>query len=93
MKAQTNKNHIYASILFIAKEGASKKEIAEALSISDQQLRRLTAELVDRGMLRLDTKRGILLTTDKGYVFLQRKKNKFYHKISGYECVDADCFD
>jgi predicted transcriptional regulator len=75
MKVQINKNNnIYASILSLAKEGASKKEIAEALSMSDQQLRRLTAELVDKGMLRLDAKKGIFLTTDKGHVFLQNKK-------------------
>jgi predicted transcriptional regulator len=75
MKAQGNKNNnLYASILSLAKEGASKREIAEALSISDQQLRRLTPELVDRGLLRLDAKKGILLTTDKGHVFLQTKK-------------------
>jgi|GEM_PF-4561163 len=75
MKVQINKiNNIYASILSLGKEGASKKEIAEALSMSDQQLRRLTAELVDKGMLRLDAKKGILLTTDKGHVFLQTKK-------------------
>ena len=75
MKVQINKNNnIYASILSLAKEGASKKEIAEALSMSDQQLRRLTAELVDKDMLRLDAKKGILLTTDKGHVFLQNKK-------------------
>jgi predicted transcriptional regulator len=74
MKAQASKNDdIYASILSVAKEGASKKEIAESLSMSYQQLRRLTAELVDRGMLRLDAE-GIFLTTDKGHVFLQNKK-------------------
>jgi predicted transcriptional regulator len=75
MKVQINKNNnVYASILSLAKEGASKKEIAEALSMSDQQLRRLSAELVDKGMLRLDAKKGIFLTTDKGHVFLQNKK-------------------
>jgi DNA-binding transcriptional regulator LsrR (DeoR family) len=78
MKAQGNKNNnLYASILSLAKEGASKREIAEALSISDQQLRRLTAELVDRGSLRLDAKKGILLTTYKGHVFLQTKKSGY----------------
>lgn len=77
MKAQTNKNNdIYVSILSIAKEGASKKEIAEALSMSHQQLRRLTAELVDKGMLRLEAKKGVLLTTDKGHAFLQNKKSR-----------------
>ncbi|MEW6604770.1 MAG: winged helix-turn-helix domain-containing protein [Thermoproteota archaeon] len=73
MRAQTNKNDIYTSILSMAKESASKKEIAKALSISNQQLRRLTAELVDRGMLRLDEK-GMLVTTDKGHVFLQHNR-------------------
>jgi predicted transcriptional regulator len=77
MKAQTNKNDICASMLLIAKEGESKKEIAEALSMSDQQLRRLTAELVDRGMLRLDAKKGIFLTTDKGHFFLQKKSRPY----------------
>jgi predicted transcriptional regulator len=75
MKARTSKNNnIYASILSVAREGASKKEIAEALSMSDQQLRRLTAELVDKGMLRLDAKKGVLFTTDKGHVFLQHRR-------------------
>lgn len=73
MRAQTNKNDIYGSILLMAKECASKKEIAKALSMSDQQLRRLTAELVDRGMLRLDEK-GMLVTTHKGHVFLQHNR-------------------
>ncbi len=65
---------MYASILSIAKEGASKKQIAQELSISNQQLRRLTAELVDRGMLRIDLKKQIFVTTDKGHDFLQNRK-------------------
>ena len=75
MAAQAdNNNDIYASILSIAKEGASKKEIAQALSMSYQQLRRLSAELVDRGMLRIDLKKHVFVTTDKGHVFLQNRK-------------------
>jgi predicted transcriptional regulator len=78
MKSKTNKddhdNDIYASILSVAKEGASKKEIAKALFLSYQQLNRLTAELVDRGMLHLDIEKRILVTTDKGRIFLQDKK-------------------
>jgi predicted transcriptional regulator len=69
-----NISDIYASILSIAKEGASKKQIAQALSISNQQLRRLTAELVDRGMLHVDIKKQIFVTTDKGHIFLQNRK-------------------
>jgi predicted transcriptional regulator len=74
MKAQTTNDDIYVSILSIAKEGASKKEIAETLSMSYQQLRRFSAELVDRGMLRPDTKKRVFVTTDKGHIFLQNKK-------------------
>jgi predicted transcriptional regulator len=73
MANQMNKQSIYASLLLIAKEGASKKEVAKTLSISNQQLRRLTAELVDKGMLRLDAK-GKLVTTDKGHIFLQHNE-------------------
>lgn len=73
-KSDKNGDDIYASILSIAKEGASKKQIAQALSISNQQLRRLTAELVDRGMLRIDLKNQRFVTTDKGHIFLQNRK-------------------
>jgi predicted transcriptional regulator len=79
MTAEADKNDdddddIYASILSFAKEGASKKDISEAFSISYQQLRRLTAELVDQEMLRLDVKKRVFVTTDKGHVFLQNRK-------------------
>jgi predicted transcriptional regulator len=76
MTSQTDSNNadIYVSILSIAKEGASKKEIAEALSISYQQLRRVTAELVDRGMLRIDAKKYVFVTTDKGHIFLKNRR-------------------
>ena len=73
-KSDKNGDDIYASILSIAKEGASKKDIADALSISYQQLRRLTAELVDRDMLCLDVKKRVFVTTYKGHVFLQSRK-------------------
>lgn len=74
--AYNNKDDIYVSILSFAKEGASKKDIAEALSISHQQLRRLAAELVDQGMLHLDVKKGLFITTDEGHVFLQSRKKR-----------------
>jgi predicted transcriptional regulator len=77
MTGQTkNNDDIYASILSIAKEGASKEEIAQAFSMSYQQLGRLTAELVDRGMLRIDVKKRIFVTTDKAHVFLQNTKDR-----------------
>jgi len=68
-----DRNEIHISILDLAKGGISKREISETLSISDQQLRRLTAELVDRGLLHLDTT-GILITTDKGLIFCKNNR-------------------
>ena len=61
----------YASILSMAKNGANKSDLARSLSLSTQQLRRLTAELVDKGFLRVDSKSRLLMTTDKGLVFLR----------------------
>lgn len=55
---------IYLSILSFAKEGASKKDTAKILSISSQQLRRLTAELVDKGILHIGMKKkSVFITT------------------------------
>ena len=64
----------YVSVLSLAKNGASKADIAKALSMSTQQLRRLTAELVDKGFLRVDSKSRLLMTTDKGVAFLRAGK-------------------
>jgi predicted transcriptional regulator len=61
--------------LSFSKEGASKKDIAEEISISHQQLRRLAAELVDQGMLRLDVEKRVFVTTDKGHIFLENRKS------------------
>ena len=58
----------------LQKKAHQKKISQNALSISYQQLRRLTAELVDRDMLRLDVKKRVFVTTYKGHVFLQSRK-------------------
>lgn len=57
-------------ILVLCKLGASKEDIATKLSLSGQQLRRHTAELVDRGLLHLDPDKRILVTTERGIIFL-----------------------
>lgn len=72
MASQMNKQSIYAFILLITKEGASKKEVAKTLSISNPQ-RRLTAGLVDKVMVRMDAI-GRLVTTDKGHIFLKHNR-------------------
>jgi hypothetical protein len=64
---------IAKSMLSLAKEGISKTELKARLGLSNQQLRRRSAELVDIGLLRLDQKRRVLVTSAKGLMFLNIK--------------------
>ena len=61
----------------LSKGGATKQELASKLSLSRQQLRRHTAELVDMEYLAVDLKRNMLVTTDKGILLLQKKAGIF----------------
>ena len=71
MKKEYEKNiNIPARILILCREGASKEELVNKLMLSNQQLRRNTAELVDQGLLHLDPDKRILVTTEKGLIFL-----------------------
>ena len=63
---------VISRILEVCKEGAAKSEITHKLSLSHSQLRRLSAELVDKGLLQF-SEPGIYVTTDKGYEFLWLK--------------------
>jgi predicted transcriptional regulator len=63
---------LVAKILEVCKQGAAKSEIMHKLSLSHSQLRRLSAELVDKGLLQF-SEPGIYVTTDKGYEFLWLK--------------------
>lgn len=67
---------LYIKILSLAKEGATKKGIADALSISYAQLRRHTSALVDMRLLHYDEKRRVLITTEKGHIFLKQAESK-----------------
>lgn len=63
---------LYIKILSLAREGATKKQVADALSISYTQLRRHTSALVDMRLLHYDEKRRVLITTEKGHIFLKQ---------------------
>jgi predicted transcriptional regulator len=67
-----NMTSMIVQILDIYKEGAAKYEIMHKLSLSNSQLRRISAELVDKGFLQF-SEPGIFITTDKGYEFLGPK--------------------
>lgn len=66
---------LYIKILSLAKEGATKKQVADALSISYAQLRRHTSALVDMRLLHYDEKRRVLITTEKGHIFLKQSES------------------
>lgn len=61
---------ITANILKACKNGCTKEKIIEQTHLSHDQLRRITAEIVDKGFLRYIDHQQIYITTDKGYIFL-----------------------
>lgn len=56
-------------ILNICKDGATKSAIMRRLSLSNSQLRRISAELVDKGFLQF-REPDKYITANKGYEFL-----------------------
>lgn len=64
---------ITANILEVCKNGCTKEKIIEQMYLSHDQLRRITAEIVDKGFLRYIEHQQIYITTDKGYIFLNNK--------------------
>jgi predicted transcriptional regulator len=66
-----NASTIKADILKICKSGCTKNKIIEEIHLSHDQIRRITAELVDRELLQYIEHQRIYITTDKGYIFLK----------------------
>ena len=64
-----NRTSVIVQILDICKNGAKKSVIMHKLSLSNSQLRRISAELVGKGFLQF-SESGIYITTHKGYEFL-----------------------
>ena len=64
---------IITDILKVCKNGCTKEEIIEETRLSHEQLRRITAEIVDKGLLRYIEHQGVYITADKGYIFLDSK--------------------
>jgi predicted transcriptional regulator len=75
MTSDDIKTSVMVSILEAAVRGATKKRMMDEISpLSDEELRRISAELVDRGLLRYIEPEGVYVTTDKGHVFLNGHK-------------------
>jgi predicted transcriptional regulator len=59
-----------ADILKICKSGCTKEKIIEKTHLSHDQIRRITAEIVDKELLQYIEYQRTYITTDKGYIFL-----------------------
>ena len=78
---------IYSEILKLAAKPISKKKIQRELSLSHQQLRRYSAELVDKGLLHYYEKNGDFICSEKGNTYLMKlSANKSENtKLSSYD--------
>ncbi|MFZ1877800.1 MAG: winged helix-turn-helix domain-containing protein [Nitrososphaeraceae archaeon] len=67
---------IFVKILKSTVDGATKSKILkEATPLTHEQLRRITAELVDKELLRYVDGKRVYITTDKGHQFLDQNRN------------------
>jgi predicted transcriptional regulator len=65
---------IMADILEVCKNRCTKDKIIQETHLSHDQLRRIIAEMVDKELLRYIEHRLAYITTDKGYIFLNRRQ-------------------
>ena len=65
---------ILATILKICENGCTKDKIIQETQLSHDQTRRIMAEMADRELLHYIETSSAYITTDKGYVFLNRKQ-------------------
>jgi predicted transcriptional regulator len=58
--------------------------------LSHDQLRRIMAEIVDRGLLHYIEAHRIYITTDKGYIFLKNREYNSWNiwQKSSYSIID-----
>ena len=71
MTIDDGESRIMADILKVCKNGCTKEKIIAM--ISHDQLRRITAEIVDKALLRYIEHQQVYITTDKGYTFLDSR--------------------
>jgi nucleotide-binding universal stress UspA family protein/predicted transcriptional regulator len=68
-------DRIVREILTLAKEGIKKKTIIDRLSLSEPLVRRITAELVNKDLLRYHDALRSYMTTAKGILYLRNKSD------------------
>ncbi len=67
-------SNIMVNILETCKDGCTKDKIIQKTHRSHDQIRRITTKMVDRELLYYIEARGIYITTDKGYIFLNSRQ-------------------
>ena len=66
---------IIIKILKSCVDGTTKRKILKATPLTHEQLRRITAELVDTELLRYVDANRLYITSDKGHQFLNQNRN------------------
>jgi predicted transcriptional regulator len=65
----------FVLILKLCINGCTKNRILKSTSLTKEQLRLMTAELIDRELLRYIDSKRIYITSDKGHQFLSKNSN------------------
>jgi predicted transcriptional regulator len=67
---------LFVEILNLCVNGATKRQMLKEISpLTHEQLRRMTAELADKELIRYIDMKRVYITTDKGYRFLNQNRN------------------
>lgn len=67
---------LFVEILDLCVNGATKRQILKETSpLTHEQLRRITAELVDKELIRYVDVKRVYITTDKGHQFLNQNRD------------------
>jgi CBS domain-containing protein/predicted transcriptional regulator len=66
---------IIIKILKSSVDGTTKRKILKATALTHEQLRRITAELVDQELLRYVDANRLYITSDKGHQFLNQNRS------------------
>ena len=65
---------IITEILKLCTDGCTEQNIMEQTGLSHDLLRRIMAEIVDRELLHYIEARRMYITTDRGYIFIKKRR-------------------
>jgi len=69
-------DRLVMEILRLAAKGATKETIMDNFSLSRPQLRRLTADLANKDLLRYHQSLRLFMTTARGHIYLKKKSDE-----------------